>query len=58
MYDLLYSSHLASREPWASMFADGHGEHWKAAAHYVGAYRDVWAAALAPSPRTAAPTHD
>ena len=50
MYDLLYSSSLAGTDPWASMFADGHGEHWKAAAHYVEAHRAVWAAALAPSP--------
>ena len=52
MYDLLYSSNLAGKEPWASMFADGHGEHWKATAHYVEAHRAVWTAALAPSPHT------
>ncbi len=56
MSELLYSSKLAGREPWASMFADGHGEHWNAAAHYVEAHRDVWAAALAPSPHTDALT--
>lgn len=52
MYELLYSSNLAGKEPWASMFADGHGEHWKAAAHYVEVHRDVLTAALAPSPLT------
>lgn len=50
LYDLLYSSNLAGKEPWASMFAEGHGEHWKAAAHYVDAHRDIWTADLVTIP--------
>lgn len=46
MYDLLASSHAIGREPWASMFVQGHGAHWKAVTHYVETHRDVWSAAL------------
>jgi len=46
MYDLLHSSNLAGREPWASMFGAGHGAHWQAVTRYVTAHRDVWARAL------------
>jgi hypothetical protein len=54
MYDLLHSSNLAGKEPWGSMFAAGHGEHWKAATHYVNAHRERWSVALATHPRTEA----
>ena len=47
MYQLLASSQLSGREPWASMYANGHGEHWSAASGYVALHRDVWARALA-----------
>ena len=47
MYELLASSQLSGREPWGSMYADGHGEHWRAASGYVALHRDVWARALA-----------
>jgi Ser/Thr protein kinase RdoA (MazF antagonist) len=46
MYDLLHSSSLAGREPWASMFETGHGAHWQAVTRYVTAHREVWARAL------------
>ena len=46
MLRLLRSSHEAGIEPWASMFGDGHGEHWGAVTSYVGAHRQVWSAAL------------
>lgn len=50
MYDLLHSSHAAGREPWGSMFEDGHGVHWETATRYVDDHREVWSAALtAPS---------
>lgn len=47
MYDLLHSSHVAGREPWGPMFAQGHGAHWKAATRYVDTHRQVWSAAVA-----------
>jgi len=50
MRDLLAASHEQGREPWASMFADGHGSHWSAVVDYVGTHRDVWLAALTPAP--------
>lgn len=46
MLDLLRSSHAAEREPWSSMYTDGHGAHWTAAVEYVTAHRDVWLDAL------------
>lgn len=46
MYRLLRSSHESGLEPWASMFADGHGAHWDRAARFVELHRDHWASAL------------
>ncbi|WP_194763297.1 phosphotransferase [Microbacterium sp. UFMG61] len=46
MLDLLATSHAQGREPWASMFAEGHGVHWTAAVDYVDAHRSVWLTAL------------
>jgi len=48
MHRLLRTSHEASREPWASMYVAGHGEHWKRVAEYVEQHEGVWAAALLP----------
>jgi hypothetical protein len=36
------SSHEIGREPWSSVYVDGHGAHWSAAVDYVTAHRDVW----------------
>lgn len=55
MYDLLQSSNLAEKEPWGSMFADGHGEHWKAAAHHVDTHQRLWSVALATDARIEGP---
>lgn len=49
MLELLRSGHETGREPWASMFADGHGDHWAAVTQYVAANRSVWSEALRPS---------
>lgn len=46
MYDLLRTSHETGREPWATMFSSGHGDHWRAVARYVGDHRPVWERAL------------
>lgn len=49
MYDLLSSSHESGREPWASMYVDGHGAHWRAATQYVERHQDFWLQALRPA---------
>lgn len=49
MYDLLLSSHTATgREPWATMFAEGHGDHWRDTARFIALHRSAWAAATRP----------
>ncbi|WP_254359268.1 phosphotransferase [Microbacterium hominis] len=47
MHDLLRTAHAAGRQPWATMYVEGHGDHWRAAAEYVTEHEGVWAAALA-----------
>lgn len=49
MYDLLESSHRSGREPWGTMFSEGHGKHWLAVSDYVERHRAVWAEALTKS---------
>lgn len=46
MLHLLESSHRTGREPWGSMYLQGHGEHWRAATHYVHRHQKTWTAAL------------
>lgn len=46
MYDLLKSSHDRGVEPWGSMFAEGHGAHWRAAIEYTKRHRAIWSVAL------------
>lgn len=46
MHDLLRRSHQASREPWGSMYVEGHGEHWKGAAAFIARHEHVWRRAL------------
>lgn len=46
MYNLLRNSHDAGKEPWASMFTAGHGDHWASADNYVRSHRDTWLEAL------------
>lgn len=46
MHALLRDSHASGREPWGSMYAEGHGEHWSVAASYVRAHEGVWRTAL------------
>lgn len=49
MYQLLSSSHDSGVEPWASMFNEGHGDHWRAVRDYTAEHCDVWARALTPT---------
>ena len=46
MYQLLKSSNDAGFEPWSSMYTDGHGDHWRAAATYVQRHHALWAKVL------------
>jgi Ser/Thr protein kinase RdoA (MazF antagonist) len=46
MYDLLYASSLTGAQPWARLYADGHGDHWGPAASYAERHLDAWTAAL------------
>ncbi len=46
MHDLLRRSHATGAKPWASMFVEGHGDHWRTVAEYVGRHREVWVTAL------------
>lgn len=46
MYDLLARASSTGEQPWARLWAAGHGEHWGPAADYVEAHHDDWIAAL------------
>jgi hypothetical protein len=46
MYELLREARAARHQPWARMYDDGHGPHWKATAEYDGRHVDVWHSAL------------
>jgi Ser/Thr protein kinase RdoA (MazF antagonist) len=46
MYDLLHSASLTGEQPWARLYAEGHGEHWGPAADYIEAHLERWASAL------------
>ncbi len=46
MHELLKSSHETGFQPWADMYVNGHGQHWRAATDYVVGNRDAWKQAL------------
>lgn len=46
MHDLLRRSHESSREPWGSMYVEGHGQHWNDAAAFVAQHEQAWRQAL------------
>lgn len=48
MYELLRTSYATGKEPWATMFASGHGDHWSTVNSFVSRHRDLWRAALLP----------
>lgn len=47
MHDLLKSSHATGFQPWADMYVNGHGQHWRGAAEYVRQNKAAWDQALA-----------
>jgi hypothetical protein len=46
MSELLRSASSTGFQPWAQMFHDGHGSHWRAAARYVAEHEAGWTAAV------------
>jgi len=46
MFDLLRTSSLTGRQPWARLYAEGHGEHGGPAADYIERHLDLWTRAL------------
>lgn len=47
MHDLLRDSHSVGREPWGSMYLDGHGPHWKGTAAFIRRNKAIWTSGLA-----------
>lgn len=47
MHGLLRAAHETGRQPWATMYLEGHGAHWRAAADYVSLHQAAWQSALA-----------
>lgn len=46
MYKLLRDAHRDGVEPWGTMYAEGHGEHWRAVAEYVERGKESWGDAI------------
>ncbi len=46
MYELLRRGHTTGTEPWARLWAEGHGKHWGSAADYIDHNTEVWETAL------------
>lgn len=46
MYEFLRVAKATGHQPWARMYDDGHGAHWKASADYVARHIHIWRSAL------------
>lgn len=46
MYALLRGSHESGRQPWGSMYVNGHGEHWGSAVEFIARHERAWSRAL------------
>jgi Ser/Thr protein kinase RdoA (MazF antagonist) len=46
MEQLLIRGHQTGQQPWATLYAEGHANHWGPAAKYVETHRDTWLDAL------------
>lgn len=42
MFELLRDSAATGRQPWARLYAEGHGDHWGPAAAYIERNLDFW----------------
>lgn len=49
MYEMLRRSNQSGREPWASMYADGHGQHWLETTEFITKHHRGWRRALTPT---------
>jgi hypothetical protein len=47
MYELLLRSQQAGEQPWATMYAEGHGEHWLATMQFIETNQRHWELACA-----------
>ncbi len=45
MYELLLRAHQTGEQPWATMYAEGHGEHWLATTQFIETNQRHWALA-------------
>ncbi len=46
MHRLLRRAHESGLEPWGSMYAEGHGQHWNNAAAFIARHEQTWRRAL------------
>lgn len=46
MHGFLRHSHESDREPWGSMYVEGHGEHWDGTAAFIARHETLWTRAL------------
>jgi hypothetical protein len=46
MFDLLRNAALTGDQPWAQLYAAGHGDYWGAAAEYIERNLHAWRRAL------------
>jgi hypothetical protein len=46
MHDLLAAGAVSGAQPWARLYAEGHGDYWGAAADYADRHRPEWSRAL------------
>lgn len=42
MYHLLLRAHQTGEQPWGTMYAQGHGEHWRATSQFIDSYQRDW----------------
>jgi hypothetical protein len=46
MHKLLQRAHETGREPWATIYIDGHGPHWFATTKFIASHRRAWQQAV------------
>jgi thiamine kinase-like enzyme len=58
MHNLLRRSHESGREPWGSMYVEGHGDHWNSAAAFIARHEQAWRRSLLLTHPSERPRHD
>lgn len=46
MHELLQRAHETGREPWATMYIDGHGDHWLGTSKFIASHERNWQVAV------------